>query len=45
MPGFQYGLTRAEIDSIVEYLKTVNRPARPKANSNPTEGLPASAGE
>src|SRR6202166_4155696 len=44
MPGFQYGLSRAEIDSIVEYLKTVNRPARPKTNPN-AEGTPASAGE
>ena len=42
MPGFQYGLSRAEIDSIVEYLKTVNRPARPK---KPDGGTPASAGE
>ena len=32
MPGFKYGLTRAEIDSIIEYLKTVNRPARPKSS-------------
>ena len=45
MPGFKYGLSRIEVDSIVEYLKTVNRPARPKSNSNPTEGTPASAGE
>ena len=45
MPGFKYGLTRAEIDSIVEYLKTVNRPARPKNNPNAKEGTPASAGE
>ncbi len=44
MPGFQYGLSRVEIDSIVEYLKTVNRPARPKANPA-AEGTPASAGE
>ena len=43
MPGFQYGLTRAEIDAVIEYLKTVNRPARPK--NNPKEGTPASAGE
>lgn len=43
MPGFKYGLTRAEIDSVIEYLKTVNRPARPKTNSS--EGTPASAGE
>jgi mono/diheme cytochrome c family protein len=45
MPGFKYGLTRAEIDSIIEYLKTVNRPARPKNNPNQKEGAPASAGE
>jgi mono/diheme cytochrome c family protein len=45
MPGFKYGLTRAEIDSIVEYLKTVTRPARPKSNPNQSEGTPASAGE
>ncbi len=43
MPGFKYGMTRAEIDSIIEYLKTVNRPARPKNNQK--EGTPASAGE
>ena len=45
MPGFKYGLTRAEIDSIVDYLKTVNRPTRPKNNPNAKEGTPASAGE
>jgi mono/diheme cytochrome c family protein len=45
MPGFKYGLTRAEIDSIIEYLKTVSRPARPKNNPNQKEGTPASAGE
>jgi mono/diheme cytochrome c family protein len=45
MPGFKYGLTRAEIDSIIEYLKTVNRPVRPKNNPNQKEGTPASAGE
>jgi mono/diheme cytochrome c family protein len=44
MPGFQYGLSRREIDSIVEYLKTVSRPARPKTNPN-AGGSPASAGE
>ncbi len=43
MPGFKYSLTRAETDSIIEYLKTVNRPARPK--NNPKEGTPASSGE
>ncbi len=45
MPGFKYGLKRAEIDSIVEYLKTVSRPARPKSNANSPEGTPTSAGE
>lgn len=30
MPGFKYGLEPAEVDAIVEYLKTVPRPpARP----------------
>jgi mono/diheme cytochrome c family protein len=43
MPGFKYGLSRAEIDFIIEYLRTVNRPVRPK--NNPPEGTPASAGE
>jgi mono/diheme cytochrome c family protein len=45
MPGFKYGLARAEVDSIVEYLKTVNRPARPKSNPNQKEGAPTSTGE
>lgn len=45
MPGFKYGLSRAEIDSIIEYLKTVSRPARPKNNPNPKEGTPAGPGE
>ena len=45
MPGFKYGLTRAEIDSIVEYLKTVSRPARSKSNPSQKEGAPTSAGE
>jgi mono/diheme cytochrome c family protein len=45
MPGFKYGLTRAEVDSIIEYLKTVNRPARPKSNPNQKEGTPPSTGE
>jgi mono/diheme cytochrome c family protein len=44
MPGFQYGLSRAEIDSIIEYLKTVSRPARPK-KSNPGGKTPMSSGE
>jgi mono/diheme cytochrome c family protein len=45
MPGFKYGLTRAEVDSIIEYLKTVNRPARPKSNPNQKEGVPTSTVE
>jgi len=45
MPGFKYGLTRTEISSIIEYLKTVNRPARPKNNPSQKAGTPASAGE
>jgi mono/diheme cytochrome c family protein len=28
MPGFKYGLAAPEIDAIVEYLKTVSRPAK-----------------
>jgi len=43
MPGFKYGLARAEVDSVVEYLKTVSRPARPK--TAPKEGTPVSTGE
>ena len=45
MPGFKIGLTRPEVNSIIEYLKTVSRPARPKNNPNQKEGTPASAGE
>lgn len=45
MPGFKYGLTHAEVDFIIEYLKTVSRPARPKSNSNQNQGTPAMAGE
>lgn len=41
MPGFKYGLTRAEVDSVIEYLKTVSRPARPKSNPNQSAGTPA----
>jgi mono/diheme cytochrome c family protein len=43
MPGFKYGLTRADVDSIIEYLKTVRPPARPK--NGPKAGSPGSAGE
>jgi mono/diheme cytochrome c family protein len=30
MPGFQYGLAPGEIDAIIAYLETVERPARSK---------------
>ena len=45
MPGFKYGLTSGEIDSLIEYLKTVNRPTRAKSNPSQKEGTPTSAGE
>jgi len=32
MPSFKYTLKRAEIDSIIEYLKTVKRPSTRPAN-------------
>ena len=32
MPGFKYGLEPAEIDAVVQYLKTVPKPA-PKATT------------
>lgn len=32
MPGFKYGLQPAEINSIIEYLKTVKKPAQPIIN-------------
>ena len=31
MPGFKYGLTASEINDIIEYLKTVERPVGPSA--------------
>ena len=37
MPGFRYGLEAAEIDAIVEYLKTVPKPA-PKDPQPKMEG-------
>jgi len=45
MPGFKYGLSRAEIDSIIEYLKTVNRPTRPKTNTGMKDTMTGSPGE
>src|ERR1700674_357921 len=35
MPGFRYGLEPSEISAIVEYLKTVSRPAK---RGGPTQG-------
>ena len=35
MPGFKYGLDASEINAIVEYLKTVSRPAK---RGGPTQG-------
>jgi mono/diheme cytochrome c family protein len=35
MPGFKYGLEPSEIDAIVEYLKTVPKPA-PRTATPPT---------
>jgi mono/diheme cytochrome c family protein len=41
MPGFKYTLKRAEIDSIIEYLKTVKRPStRPVNKGNGSMGDP-----
>jgi mono/diheme cytochrome c family protein len=34
MPGFKYGMTRQEIDAIIEYLKTVKRPSSRPNNNN-----------
>jgi mono/diheme cytochrome c family protein len=32
MPGFRYGMEPSEIDAIIEYLKTVDKPAQPIVN-------------
>ena len=42
MPGFKYGLASGEVDAIIEYLKTVNAPARP---ANQKQSGPVSTGE
>jgi mono/diheme cytochrome c family protein len=36
MPGFKYGMSAAEIDSIIEYLKTVTAPfeTRPRGQAD-----------
>lgn len=38
MPGFKLGLQPSEIDAIVEYLKTVPKPAKGPASGNATSG-------
>jgi mono/diheme cytochrome c family protein len=32
MPGFRYGMEPSEIDAIIEYLETVDKPAQPIVN-------------
>ena len=44
MPGFKYGLTRPEIDSIIEYLKTVKRPSSRPNNNRPADNPELSSG-
>ena len=44
MPGFKYGLTRPEIDSIIEYLKTVKPPSSRPNNNQPTDNREQSSG-
>jgi mono/diheme cytochrome c family protein len=44
MPGFKYGLARPEIDSIIEYLKTVKRPSSRPNNNRTTDNSERPAG-
>ena len=44
MPGFKYGLTRPEIDSIIEYLKTVKRPSSRPNNHRATDNSEGNSG-
>ena len=39
MPGFKYGLEPSEIDAIVEYLKTVTRPAKRGGPTQSQDGM------
>ncbi len=32
MPGFRYGMDSSEVNAILEYLKTVEKPAQPITN-------------
>jgi hypothetical protein len=40
MPGFKYGLEPSEINAIVEYLKTVPRPAKRSGPAQSQDGMP-----
>jgi mono/diheme cytochrome c family protein len=44
MPGFRYTLARPEIDSIIEYLKTVKRPSSRPKNSQTTDNPERNSG-
>ena len=39
MPGFKYGLEPSEINAIVEYLKTVPRPAKRSGAAQSQDGM------
>jgi mono/diheme cytochrome c family protein len=39
MPGFKYGLEPSEIHAIVEYLKTVPRPAKRTGTAESQDGM------
>lgn len=39
MPGFKYGLELSEINAIVEYLKTVPRPAKRSGPAQSQDGM------
>jgi mono/diheme cytochrome c family protein len=39
MPGFKYGLEASEINAIVEYLKTVSRPAKRGGATQGQDGM------
>ncbi len=34
MPGFKYGLEKPEVDAIIEYLKTIDKPRPPKTDNS-----------
>lgn len=43
MPGFKYGLTQTEINSIIEYLKIVKRPSS-RPNNRPADSSESNSG-